>query len=437
MFNKELYISCLASLIKFSCPWYLRRWIYQKIVRSFFLMLFLVGTVVFALLPFFEHNILYQAPLPQRTLGPEILEGLTHAEIVEEFKQHFPTPEDLTYHVKFWKTVFTRYTSRQIILHDNWYPQIIYEVVNLDHSPEIGPTIQKYKRILLSLHRKEQARTLDSLTPLEAKVYDRFAKISEPDKFKKAAYQRMRAQRGQRDSFIKAIRLSGLYQAKFEQIFRKYDVPIVLTRLPFIESYFNPKAYSSAGAAGLWQFMPATARLYGLRVNQKIDERYAPFKAADSAARLLKANYEIFQSWPLAVTAYNHGPTGLIEAVKQLGAKDLGKIVKVYQGPRFGFYSRNYYAQFLAAAQIMLDDEKYFGRIERLPALRYESVTIAQNIFINDIVSDLSIPKDDLIALNKDLKRAIIRSKSPLPKNFMLKLPPGKKAQFIKQYVNL
>jgi membrane-bound lytic murein transglycosylase D len=258
-----------------------------------------------------------------------------------------------------------------------------------------------------------------------------FENISEKNKFAKAASRQMRAQTGQRDRFIEAIRRSGLYQEKFIQIFQEHDLPLELIGIPFVESYFKYSAYSSAGAAGVWQFIPSTARLYGLRMNRAVDERYDPFKSAASAAKLLKENHKIFQTWPLAITAYNHGTAGMLNAVKCTGTSDFGKIATTYQGRNFGFYSRNYYAEFLAVAQIMRNPEKHFGDIEQFPALQYDEVKIQHRIFLNDITTLLGIPKDKLVTLNRDLKRTVVHSKTPIPKNFVLKLPSGQKEQFL------
>ena len=425
---KNFYISCLAYVLKFSCPWFLKELCARYILQPVLLALFLLAVLSGALLPAFNRSVLHHASIPTKLLWPKI---------IEDFEHEFPTPKGLEAHVAFWRLVFSRYTCRQILLHDSVYPQVIYDVVDLDRSPGISPTMRKYRKILLALHQREVTKSSRALSPEEAKVFRLFAGITGKNKFRKAAYQRMRAQMGQRDSFIRAIKLSGLYQERFEEIFAGYTLPIELTRIPFVESYFNPKANSSAGAAGLWQFMPATARMYDLQVNGKIDERYDPFKAADSAARLLKANYEMFDSWPLAVTAYNHGPTGLLKAIKTLDTKDLGVMVRKYHGRSFGFYSRNYYTQFLAAAQLMLDYKKYFGPIEPLPCLQYESVTVAQHVFIDELVRELEIPKDELLILNKGLKCSVTQSQTPLPKNFVLKLPPGKKARFLAQYAKL
>lgn len=425
---KTVGISVFAEIVKLSCPWYLRRHIYHELRWLWTPILLATIAIVMMISPHFGDNALHHASLPIKLFWPGIL---------KEFEQIFPIPDELQYHVTFWKDVFSRYTSNQVILYDSWYFQVIYEVVDIKTSPGLNAIIKKYKQILWELDRKHRKNQLRSLSSDEARIYKLFENIADPQKFRKAASQHFRLQCGQRDYFIKAIERAGLYQEQFEQIFQKHDLPRELIWIPLVESYFKQTAYSSAGAAGVWQFMPGTAKMYGLRINAQVDERYNPFKSADSAARLLKANYEIFGSWPLAITAYNHGTTGVLKAVNQVKTNDLGKIVREYQGSRFGFYSRNYYAEFVAAAHIMYDYKRYLGPIERLTPLEYEKVPVTQKIYVKDLVKNLSIPEETFLMLNRELKRSVLQSKSPLPQNFVLKVPPGKRDQFLKYYNNL
>jgi len=420
---KLAIVECLAWLLKITCPWYLQELLSQYVLQPMLLAAFMVSVLLFALCFPLSRSSLYYASLPRKTSRPDQL---------SEFETTFPIPNELQYHVAFWKAIFSEYSRHQIIVHDSWFPQVVYEVVDLRSSKGVGNVLLKYRHILASLHQKECSRRSEKLTADEARVSELFRGISEPEKFVNAS-RRLRIQCGQRESFLKAIQLSGVYQERFDEIFRQHGLPTDLTRIPFVESYFNHKAYSYAGAAGLWQFMPATAKMYGLRINAKVDERYDPFKSAESAAKLLKANYELFGSWPLAVTAYNHGPAGLLKAIERFDTTDLGEIARKYHSKRFGFYSRNYYAQFLAAAQIMQNYEAYFGEVERLAPLQYEVVTLTQHVYLDEVANGLQIPKDELLLLNRDLKRAIIQSKVPLPKDFVLKLPPGKKAIFLAQ----
>ncbi len=443
-FIKNVCIACLAELIKLLCPWYLGHLIYKTFLRIGLLMITALGAICIVFPPRFVDNAIYQVSRPLEFFQSEFqaknppvepqsekLPAMSETErkgSKAEFEKNFPISKDLKFHVEFWKNIFSRYTSKQAVIYDEWHVQVVYAVVNVKSSPGLRATKQKYKNILLALDRKEKNGKLNSLTPEEAKVYKMFEHISEKNKFQKAVYQRMRVQYGQKNHFIKAIQRSGLYQQHFEAIFKKYDMPLELTRIPFVESYFKYSAYSYVGAAGLWQFIPSTARLYDLRMNSKIDERYDPFKAADSAARLLKANYDMFKSWPLAVSAYHHGTLGIQRAVKQLKTTDLGKIVKNYRGARYGFYSRNYYPQFIAVAQVMQNPEKYWGpEIKRLPPICYEQVIVKKPVYFNDLAVLLGLSQDTLITLNRELKRKVIQSKSPLPKNYVLKVPPGKR----------
>jgi membrane-bound lytic murein transglycosylase D len=440
---KDFGIECLAELIKWSSPWFICNSIY-RVCKQICLYGFLVFAFLACLLiPFPEHTGPDKSVPPPEGSFPLIPAEQVMDEIFasspsvffladEEFNRIFPTPEELKYHVELWKDIFSRYTSQQIVIHDSWHFQVVYAVVNRDDLITINAIIRKYRSLLQALAQNGTRKQPKPFTAEEKHVYNLFAAIPEKDKFHKAAARPMLAQCGQRENFLAAIRRSGLYQQKFSQIFRASGLPVELTSIPFVESYFHYRAYSRAKAAGVWQFIPSTAKMYGLQINDAIDERYDPFKSAVSAAKLLQANYEIFQSWPLAITAYNHGPTGLLKAIRQTGTTDFGKIVRTYRGANFGFYSQNYYAQFLAVVQIMREPHKYFGdEIEQLPPLRYDEVRLTQRMFLDNIATLLSIPKEELVTLNRDLKPSVVQSKTPVPQNYILKLPSGKKQQLL------
>ena len=135
------------------------------------------------------------------------------------------------------------------------------------------------------------------------------------------------------------------------KIFRQVGVPSVITRLAFVESMFNYKARSRAGAVGVWQFMPKTGKQF-LVINRHIDERKSIYKSTRAAAKLLLINYRYLGSWPLAITAYNHGMGSMSKAVKKIGSSRIEDIIANYKGRSFGFASKNFYAEFLAAANI-------------------------------------------------------------------------------------
>jgi membrane-bound lytic murein transglycosylase D len=128
-----------------------------------------------------------------------------------------------------------------------------------------------------------------------------------------------------------------------------------------VESSFNPKAYSKAGAAGIWQFTRSTGKKF-MKVGRGVDERRDPIRSSKAAAQLLEQNYRILRSWPLAITAYNHGISGLSKARKTKGSEEA--IFSDYSTRRFQFASRNFYSEFLATRHVANNYAHYFGLTE-------------------------------------------------------------------------
>jgi membrane-bound lytic murein transglycosylase D len=164
---------------------------------------------------------------------------------------------------------------------------------------------------------------------------------------------------------------SWTYLPEIERIFAAAGLPRELTLLPHIESSFHNRAYSHAGAAGLWQFTRGTGQRF-LRIDHRVDERLNVRLATMAAAKLLREHYEDLGTWPLAITAYNHGPNGMRQAVDTVGSTDFGTIVERYRGPLFGFASKNFYAEFLAAVEVARNYWKYFPELtpDRSPTVR-------------------------------------------------------------------
>ena len=143
------------------------------------------------------------------------------------------------------------------------------------------------------------------LTEDEQAVADAFGAEASPARFRQA-HDGVRFQLGQADRFREGLLRSGTWEGHIAEVFAERGLPPELAALPHVESSFDPTAYSKVGAAGLWQFMPATGRRY-LRIDDAVDERLDPFRATEAAAQLLDFNYRFLGSWPLALTAYNHG----------------------------------------------------------------------------------------------------------------------------------
>ncbi|MEM8934157.1 MAG: lytic transglycosylase domain-containing protein, partial [Acidobacteriota bacterium] len=239
----------------------------------------------------------------------------------------FPVPHELRPNVEFWLQVYTRYDNDVVLLHDEWHLGVIYAALDFGEVNDSGISDARKRRI--RRQRIEEARTkYKTILRLLAagKVSDRWPQDQErveqlfdavPGDRKKytRAQRRLRTQTCLRNRFAEAIERSGYFMPTMERIFRDHGLPTELTRLPFVESLFQWRARSSAAAGGIWQFMPSTARFY-MDMTAEIDERFDPLTATDAAARHLSANFEALDSWPLAITAYNHGRAGMKRAVR-------------------------------------------------------------------------------------------------------------------------
>jgi membrane-bound lytic murein transglycosylase D len=381
-------------------------------------------------------------------VGKKNLEKLTQIslkDIRQLEKSPFDIPEFLRPAVNFWTNIYTQFSGNQVVLHDKKYLSIVYEVVDFSdiynrnisyrrkrrlRRKRIERNREKIQQTLKSLARKKIKP--DKLTGLEKKIYDLYRTVEEKNKFK-AAVKRVRAQIGHRESFRKGLINSGLYIGQMEQIFLSYDLPIELTRLPFVESFFNPKAFSKRGASGVWQFIRSTGRLF-LTINRTVDERNDPFKATHAAAKLLKGNYENLGSWPLAVTAYNHGRLGVSRAVKEIGSNNLGDIIEKYRRRRFGFASRNFYAEFLAALHIYRDYTKYFKDIPIKSPFQFEIFKLPDFVSARSLAKYCHLSPEVIHEYNPELSLSIIVSQRYIPQGYQMRIPQEISQAFAKNY---
>jgi LysM repeat protein len=168
--------------------------------------------------------------------------------------------------------------------------------------------------------------------------------------------------------------------------------------------------------------MRSTGRRY-MRIDNAVDDRMDPFRATEAAAQLLAYNYRLLGSWPLALTAYNHGAEGVRHAKETLGTDDIVKILREYKGRTFGFASRNFYVSFLAALEIDRNPEKYFGAVERQPETRFQEVSVPAFVQIASLERALKIDQATLRELNPALLRAVWDGQRHVPKSYHLRLP--------------
>ncbi len=343
--------------------------------------------------------------------------------IIPSGAKGFTVPKGLEDAVGFWTKVYTEYTTRHAILHDSEDLSIIYEVVYLgernlsyrSRKAKVNPVRQKYKKILRKLAKRKGTLGLTSEEKRVAKLVKGSYSL---------AAKNIRVQIGQKDRFREGIARSGRYMDAIRREFRLHRMPEELTVLPHVESSFQVNAYSSAGAAGVWQFTRRTGRLF-MKIGYAIDERRDPILSANAAARLLKSNYDELGSWPLAITAYNHGVNGMKRAKRRHG-DNIVKIVNHYKSRTFGFASRNFYAEFLAALNIVKNHKKYFPKVEMEAPLKTVSTRLNYYVHIDDLVKNLGLSKDEIAEFNPALREPVISGKKRIPKSYKLKVPADK-----------
>ncbi len=333
-------------------------------------------------------------------------------------------PAGLERDIGFWRKVFTGVTTGQALVHDNRRLDVIYESVEIPakESPARVRRLSeqsrsKYKRILTALAGGKRK----GLTTEEARVLALWPEDVTNDELREAA-RNVRWQQGLADRFQAGLIRSGRWQPYIRARLREQGVPEQLASLPHVESSFNPAARSHVGAVGLWQFTRPTGRRF-MQIDHVVDERRDPFSSSEAAARLLSYNYSILNSWPLAITAYNHGVAGMRRAVKRMGTDDIEIIVRGYSGRAFGFASRNFYVAFLAAVEAERDAEKYFGPITKQQPQQDILVSLPDYVPAKTLQREFGVPLETLRAYNPALMNPVWSGTKHVPRGFEVRLP--------------
>lgn len=216
------------------------------------------------------------------------------------------------------------------------------------------------------------------------------------------------------------VRLSR-YRPLIDSIFSEFDLPSDLIFLSLVESGFNPYAYSRAKATGPWQFMKGTAKVYGLRVDQYVDERRDPIKSTVAAARYLRDLYDLFGTWPLAMAAYNAGEGKVMRALSKAQAESFTEISKTRLIRR---ETKEYVPRFMAATIIAKNPVRYGFSQEDVEPHQFEEVVVDRPIHFRAVSNITGIPYQELRLLNPELRRD---ATPPDDQHYRLKVPMGMK----------
>lgn len=299
----------------------------------------------------------------------------------------FPMLPGLEKQVEFWKRVFIETSFSELIFFDPQDMGTIYEVM------EVGAEDRSNEFI-----RGERARIAETNGVNIDRVY---------------------AQRGVREKTIAALKRSGRHIAQMQQIFRERGLPVEITYLPMVESSFDINVRSYMGALGMWQFMPATARGFNMRVDGAIDERRDPIESTRAAASYLKQAYEMLGSWPLAITSYNYGPAGMARAVADMGSNNLVDLIRNYNGPYWGFAPKNFYAEFLVAVEIGRNVQRYFPGLVLDAPVTVKDHELASMTSLEAVANASGVSQEQLLAWNPALTSGV----RWLPVGYRVKLP--------------
>lgn len=342
-------------------------------------------------------------------------------------QEAFKRPAHIAQAVDFWSRVYSEIDTQTGFIHDRRDPQLIYEVYPLDagdtprrQQRDIDQRLKQYRRLLADMIDK-QAAEYDSE---QQRVAALLGALQPSEKQLRTAVKQIRFQRGQADRFAQGIARQKHLGGEVRQVLEKHGLPVEINALPHVESSYNPTVKSHAGALGLWQIMPATARRY-LTVSGNVDERLDVRRSTEAAARLLKHNYGVLKDWSLAVTAYNRGLAGVRRAVRETGSRDIGVISRDYEGRGFGFASRNFYAAFLAAHDVSSGQfpATSVDNTASIGSSNNSTLALRRYLPFYEIAQEFSVPVLSLKNANPELTTKYWNAEKWLEPDYALQIP--------------
>ncbi len=340
-----------------------------------------------------------------------------------------PRPEGIQQDVNFWIRVYTEVNTNEGFLHDERNLGVVYDTLKFSAGSSSRDrqrmVDERRDRHIAALRRIIAALPAEAAREALSADDKRLLALWGPNPsaiILKDATTRIRFQLGQADRFREGLIRSSSWETHIAETFANQGLPPELAVLPHVESSFNAAAYSKVGAAGLWQFMRSTGRRY-MRVDDAVDERLDPYRSTEAAAQLLAYNYRVLGSWPLALTAYNHGAAGMRRAKESVGTDDYVKINRTYSSRTFGFASRNFFPSFLAALTVDENPEKYFGALERRPEQKFRELSMPAYVRLATLERTLEVDREQLRVLNPAWRPTIYNGTRLVPRGYRLRLP--------------
>ncbi|MDB5106587.1 MAG: hypothetical protein JWP91_4276 [Fibrobacteres bacterium] len=361
-----------------------------------------------------------------------LLSGADRADAAGYFDgRHYPIITDAVFtadefildQARFWFAIYAEVGDDEGLLHDPFYPDMVFRKVSAPGQGRASAKMaEAHVHALQDEVRALLAKDTASWTPKDRELRSRFPAFWDSTGIM-LSVERIRFQRGLKGKYRAGLERSYRYLPLIDSIFAAQGVPERLRYLPHVESSFYPYAYSKVGAAGMWQFMKSSAKLFKMKVGYQVDERRDPHASTLAASKMLMYNFRWLKSWPLAIVAYNHGPGGLARAARETGTRDLGTIIKSYYSNSFGFASKNFYAEFLAASSIAMKADSIFPDLRKMEPLRFQYLVLSKPVGVRFLCTLTGLTPAELEEYNLGLRPATFRGNSQLPKGFALKLP--------------
>jgi membrane-bound lytic murein transglycosylase D len=326
-------------------------------------------------------------------------------------------PRSLRKRVDFWKSVWGKRSNHIHLLVDKRRPWVIHKTIDCRRlfksgSPtskkekQCGYWIARAKKKVVKKLRRQRRRPRRALL----KAFGRNRRLA------KTAYKNIIKIEGRRESLQKALERGGPFLADVEKVFAEVGLPASMARMTIIESLAYAGAVSPAGAVGAYQFVADTARYY-LMIRDGVDERLDPLREGWAAARYLKELHKQFRSWPLALTAYNTGPTRLKRMIKKRRTRDVGKLADRGDYGSFGFDGQNYYAQIAAVIELTTKfngkPNNHITKVYRLP----------RPMPLSEVAECLETSIEKLITANPALTQPIAVEGATIPEGYLVAVP--------------
>lgn len=340
-------------------------------------------------------------------------------------QQQFPTDLKIEQLKSFWVTIFTQYTDEYTLIHDSENTELVYSVVehkgneHFQRQRKVNKSIKKVQIQLQSIVRKN----FKKLNTQEQEILALIATENRNKKMLKKYIANIRGQQGMSNRFKDGLVRSNRFLKQIKEILTSYELPEELAYLPHVESSFNYFATSKVGAAGIWQLMPRTATSYRLKINSSTDERLDPIKSTEVAIKLLRDNYRIVKSWPLAITAYNHGTKNIRKTILTLKSYDPLLVLDSINRSSFQFASRNFYPSYLAAVEVAKNKKSYFFDLKDEENTNLQEFIIGKRMNISKISKQLALSVEDIRQYNPQIVGVSWKRDFSLPQGFVIKHP--------------